>query len=140
LGIGNVPYRMALEVTLDDGRAPYVVSGKFKVPAAHDVADVGVTVPMYADSDEPTRIELDWKTLDELGGDPTLDAARRASQPEGIYENFSADARKQMIDGWVVAARGGQMTREAFDQAVDGAVSGGLLTLADADAARAALA
>ena len=31
-GYGNVKYRMELEVQVDDGRASYTVTGKFKVP------------------------------------------------------------------------------------------------------------
>ena len=139
LGIGNIPYRMEIEVTLDDGRPPYTVRGKFKVPAKHDLADVGRLVPMRADPDDPNRVWLDWKTLDVVGGDPVLDAARRATQPEGLYENFPDASRKAMVDGWVSAARQGAMSRDAFDQAIEGAVSGGILTPADAEAARAAL-
>jgi hypothetical protein len=139
LGIGNVPYRMTLEVTLEDGRAPYTVTGKFKVPARHDLAYEGVTVPLRADPNDPTHIELDWKTLDEVGGDPMLDAARRASTPAGIYESFAVDSRTAMVDGWVAAAQVGNMTRTQFDQAIDGAVAGGLLRPEDAEKARAAL-
>ncbi len=39
----------------------------------------------------------------------------------------------------VASCKGGQMTREAFDQAIDGAVGGGMLTAAEAAAARAML-
>lgn len=31
-GLGNFKLEFELEVTLDDGRPPYTVSGKFKVP------------------------------------------------------------------------------------------------------------
>jgi hypothetical protein len=42
-----------------------------------------------------------------------------------------------MVTGWVAAANGGQMSRKDFDKAINGAVEGGLLTAAEADAAKA---
>ena len=33
VGLGSYKFRFDLEVTLEDGRPPYTVSGKFKVPA-----------------------------------------------------------------------------------------------------------
>jgi hypothetical protein len=139
-GIGSVPYDLELEVTLDDGRAPYTVKDRFRVPVAHDLTDVGMNVVLRADPDDPMKIELDWKTTDTVEGiNPVLDHARRATTTDGIYENFPAASRKQMIDGWVGAANGGQMSRGQFDDAIDDAVKAGMLNDADAAAARAAL-
>jgi hypothetical protein len=69
LGIGSYKFRFELEVTLDDGRQPYTVTGKFKVPAkVGEQTGPGVTFPIYADPDEPTRIEIDWDQFIAEGG------------------------------------------------------------------------
>jgi hypothetical protein len=140
LGFGSSPYRLELEVTLDDGTKPYTVKGKFRVPVKHDLADVGFNVPLRADPDDPTKIELDWQTADEVPGfNPDLDRGRRAATQAGVYENFPPESRKMMIDGWVAAANAGAMSREEFDKAIDDAVESGMLMDADAEGARAAL-
>jgi hypothetical protein len=139
-GIGSVPYKLSLAIQLDDGRKPYTVVGKFRVPVKHDLADVGMVIPLRADPDDPQKIELDWQTADTVEGvNPALDKARHAVTHAGIYENFPAASRAQMIDGWVGAANGGQMSREQFDTAIDEAVAAGMLNDDDAAKARAAL-
>jgi hypothetical protein len=136
LGLGHVGYRMELEVQLDDGREPYTVQGKFKVPTKLDgVVDVGSTIPIYTDPDDLERIEFNWdRFVAEGGGPPT-----RAEIVDQAHESFPADSRKMMIDGWVTATQGGAMTREAFDESLDGMVQSGVLNAEEAAAARARL-
>lgn len=72
----------------------------------------------------------------------TVDDGRAPSRVDRTFKvpASSPDAsRQQMVTGWVSAAKGGQTTRAQFDEAIDGAVKGGLLTDAEADAARASL-
>jgi len=75
-GMGNFKFRFELEVTLDDGRPSYTVTGKFKVPAkVGGETGPGVTFPIYADPDDPTRIEINWDRFVAEGG---VDAFREA--------------------------------------------------------------
>lgn len=68
-GMGSYKFRFELEVTLDDGRPPYTVTGKFKVPAkVGGETGPGVTFPVCADPDDPTRIEIDWDRFIAAGG------------------------------------------------------------------------
>ena len=61
LGVGRYAFRLELEVQLDDGRAPYTVTDKFKVPIKVGYgAREGATVPVWADPDDPSRLEINW--------------------------------------------------------------------------------
>lgn len=59
--------------------------------------------------------------------------------PEQSHDGLPDASRQMMVTGWVAAAKGGQMSRKDFGKAIDGAVEGGLLTAAEADAAKAQL-
>jgi hypothetical protein len=77
-GMGTFKFRFELEVTLDDGRPPYTVNGKFKVPAkVGGETGPGVTFPIYADPDDPTRIEINWDRFIAEGGVAEFQEAHR---------------------------------------------------------------
>lgn len=138
LGVGSYTYRMELEVHLDDGRAPYTVTDKFKVPVkAGDAIQDGVRIPLYADPADQNVLDLNWEAFTGPGGSGEavqvdVQALTRASMPEA--------ARTQMVDGWVQAAQLGKLSRDKFDEAIDGAVKSGMLTQAEGDAGKARLA
>lgn len=59
--------------------------------------------------------------------------------PEQSHDGLPEASRQMMVTGWVAAAKGGQLSRKGFDKAIDGAVEGGMLTAAEAEAAKAQL-
>jgi len=140
LGIGNYTYRFVLEVTLDDGRAPYAVNEKFKVPSkAGGGINVGTRIPVTADPKDPNQLELDWDAWFAPGGAGERLTWGDAEFKEEVHEAMPEPTRSMMVEGWVKALTVGNMTREQFDEALDGAVKGGMLTADEAGAARARL-
>jgi hypothetical protein len=135
-GYGNVKFRMELEVQVDDGRAPYTVTGKFKMPTRlTGWVGVDTSIPVYVDPDDLQRVELNWDGFDAgPGAPPSLDNVRTQ-----VHNGFPAENRKMMIDGWVTATQRGAMTPEQFDESVEGMVTSGVLTADEAAAARAAI-
>jgi hypothetical protein len=139
VGLGSYTFRLELEVHLDDGRAAYTVTDDFKVPAkAGAELQEGMTVPLHADAADQNTLDLDWDAFMAPGAD-----GRRADEvdPAAIAHETMPDAsRQQMVDGWVQGVRTGNMSMDDFTKAIDGAVGGGLLNAAEADAARQQLA
>ena len=140
LGVGRFTFRLELEVQLDDGRAPYTVTDKFKVPikAGYGTRE-GATLPIWADPADQEQVEINWDRFLAEGKPGETRALTRDEQRAEVHRNMPDGSRKQMVDSWVQAAGRGQMTRDACDEALDGAVDGGLLTADEADATRAAL-
>ncbi len=136
VGVGSYTLRMSLEVHLDDGRAPYTVTEKYKVPVeAGDFVQDGVHIPLFADPGDQHVLDLNWDAFTGPGGAgaPTdRKTVARASMPEA--------SRNQMVDGWVRAVQSGKMARPDFDRAIDDAVGGGLLTQGEGAAAKQQLA
>jgi hypothetical protein len=134
-GYGNVKFRMDLDVQVE-GAAPYLVTGKFKMPTRlTGWVGVGASIPVYVDPDDPQRVELNWAAYD-AGPDapPSLEEIK-----SDAHDQFPTDSRKMMLDGWIQATQGGAMTREQFDEALDGMVTSGVLDDGEAAAARARL-
>jgi hypothetical protein len=135
IGLGHVVNRLTLEITLNDGRDAYRVTDGFKVPTkldSHVVLDT--ELPVFADPDDPTIVEVNWYAFEAAGGNPPPDAATTKAR---MHDEFPAASRNMMTDGWVTAVQMGGMTRAQFDDAIDGAVWGGLLDGDEAAAARA---
>lgn len=140
VGVGHYTLRLELDVRLDDGRAPYTVTAKFKVPAkANYGTHEGATVPVYADPADPSQLEINWDQFLAEGKPGETRAFTPEEQNADTHERFPDASRTMMVDGWVKAAQGGQMSRDAFEDAISGAVDGGLLTADEADAARKAV-
>ena len=134
-GLGHVVNRLTLDIALNDGRDIYRVTDEFKVPAKYDSHVVlGTELPMFADPDDPTIVEVNWYGFEAAGGNPPPDAATSKTR---LHDQFPAESRTMMIDGWVTAVEMGGMTREQFDDAIDGALNGGLLGADEAASARA---
>ena len=140
LGIGNVKRGMTLDVTLDDGRPTYRIEGKQKLPAKRsaDLAE-GMKIPLYADPADPQRIDLNWEAFDVSGERARVNPTNSAEIKQHVHDTMDG-SRQMMIDGWVKAVEVGGMNREQFDEAIDGAVTSGMLTDDEAAAARARLA
>lgn len=140
LGIGNRRFRFELEVTLDDGRPPYTVEGWFKVPAKLDgETGPGVTLPVWADPDDPTNIDINWDRFVAGGGANKFRSNKADDRRAAVHESFPAGNRTMMVNGWVAATKAGAMSAEDLENALQGAVSSGMLDEAEAEAARRAV-
>ena len=159
LGIGNRKFRFELEVTLDDGRPPYTVKGWFKVPAKLGIeTGPGVTLPVYADPADPTNLDINWEQfvpenrdifpkltvhqnllLGQKSGAKSARWTDKETRPSAVHDAMPDATRKQMVDGWVSAAKSGALTAEAFEEAISGAVESGMLTAEEGDVARKAV-
>ena len=126
-------------MTLDDGRPPYTVEGWFKVPAklGGDTGP-GVTLPVYADPDDPTNLDINWDRFVAEGGVNKFRSGDADDRRAAVHEGFPAGNRMMMINGWVAAANAGAMSAEDFENALQGAISGGTIDGAEAEAARRA--
>ena len=135
IGRGHVVNHLTLEITLNDGRDPYLVTDEFKVPTKFDSHVVLDTrLPVFADPDDPTIVEVNWYGFEAAGANPPPDAAATKAR---LHDEFPDATRSAMIDGWVAAVVAGGMSRAQFDDAINGAVKGGLLNTDEGDAARA---
>ncbi len=112
---GSYKFGFDLEVTLDDGRPPYTVSDKFKVPAPiGGESGPGVTLPVFVDPNDANRVEVDWKRFEAEGGAQAF-----------------ADAYERKREEW---ARKGMAKADAADaQRLDAKVAAGEMTEAEAD-------
>jgi len=140
LGIGSRRFRFELEVTLDDGRPPYTVKGWFKVPANLGIeTGPGVTLPVYADPDDATNLDINWEQFVAEGGAKSARWTDKETRPSAVHDAMPDATRKQMVDGWVSAAKSGALTADAFEEAISGAVESGMLTADEAETARQAV-
>ncbi len=98
-----------------------------------------MTFKVLAEREDPNVLELDWDAWFAPGGDGERLSWGAEEVHAEVHDAMPDATRTMMIDGWVKACKGGQMTREAFDQAIDGAVGGGMLTEAETATARAEL-
>lgn len=140
LNVGTVPYGFVLEIRLADGSPPYRVDDTFRVPARHegDLAE-GVTVPVRVDQADPQRIAIDWLAWVAAGGDPAYKAERAEAARAQSHQVFGDANRNMMAASWVANVKGGAMSRQEFEAALGSAVQAGMLSEADAAAARAEL-
>jgi hypothetical protein len=139
LGIGNVKRGMHLDVTLDDGRPTYRIEGKQKLPAKHsaNLAE-GMKIPLYADPNDPQTVDLNWEAF-EASGEVDKFFPRDAEHATGMVHDAMDGSRQMMIDGWLKAVEVGGMSAAAFEEAIAGAVTSGMLTEEEGAAARARL-
>jgi hypothetical protein len=132
VGVGSYTWRLVLEVHLDDGRAPYTVDDRFKVPfKAGQRVEEGESLPVSVDPKDPTNVDINW--------DGYLATAPKqvASAPSAVHDAFPDASRTMMVNGWVQAVQGGQMSADAFEKAIADAAEAGMLDAEEADAARA---
>lgn len=136
-GLGSYKFRFEMEVTLDDGRPAYTVTGKFKVPAKiGGETGPGVSLPIYADPDDPTRVEINWDRFSATGGATKFREGQRDQQRTVVHQNLPDAQRTSMVNSWVASTRGGAMSPADLDAALANAVDAGMLTAEEADAAR----
>jgi hypothetical protein len=139
--IGNAQHEFTLEVRVD-GQAPYDLQGLFRIPVKL-IGEVGagIVVPVKVHPSDPKKVAIDWKSWDasapreHVEGAPDEVELGNAVVSAG-ESAMPAETRKMMNDGWVAATRSGGLSREEFDQAVNDAVTAGMLTEADAEGAR----
>ena len=101
LGMGSFKFRLDLEVTVE-GRAPYQVSGKFKVPAKlGSEAGPGVELPVFVDPDDPQRVEVDWDRFAAEGGKQKFADAyqrKREAKTREVVEAAGGDMSQPYSD------------------------------------------
>ena len=141
IGIGSYKVRYTLDVTLADGRPPYTVTAKVKVPAKHGGATArGMKVPVYVDPDDPNRLEINWEQFEATGGDAEYQAEASEAQRTAVHAAMPEQNRNMMVTGWVSAAKSGALSAADFDQALKDAVQAGMLTAEEADGVRKSVA
>jgi len=155
--LGSHGYRLVLEVRLP-GREPYEVAGRFKVPRRAENASLvkravslqaGIELPVRVEASDPQAVEVDWKRfIDDPGRRAQLEKRQQQRQQEVLHERLASNPKlqaklqaggKQQAPAWAAAVRGGAMSREQFEQTVEGEVRAGRMDPADAEAARASL-
>jgi len=130
--LGTIPHDLTLEVRIS-GRAPYEVSQRVKVPAKATGRQgyelpIGLELPVTVRGDNPDDIEIDWKTflasddrkaqVQKAASDASFAKAKQYTEITGMQEQTWANAAAG-LPVWLAAVRGGNMTRQDFDQQVD---------------------
>ena len=142
---GNAQHDFTLEVRVE-GREPYEVQGLFKIPAKLvGTVGPGEVVPVRVHPSEPARVAIDWDGWEPSGTggagieiDESLAGLNMDDVREQVRSAMTTDARKMMIDGWVMARKSGQLSDSQLEQALSGALQSGLLTDEEADQVRRA--
>ena len=154
--LGSRKYRFALEIRLQ-GREPYRTEGIFKVPKRAEntgllesgAIPAGIEVPVSVDPGRPDEVEIDWKAWranpdrkrlqKSAKQDRHNDALKRQTEKNPKLQAKMQANNKVAVQNWVAAVNAGSMTREKFEETVDGEVATGRMDPADAEAARADL-
>lgn len=136
LGIGNVKRGMRLKVSVE-GQPEYLIEGKQKIPAKRS-AQLAETMrlPVYVDRADPQHIDINWEAFDASGEQARVLPQNTQQIREHVHQAMDA-SRETMINGWVMAVQQGALTPEAFEEALQGSVTSGMLTEDEAAAARA---
>ena len=124
----------------EDDRAPYRAKGRFKVPLDVGELDAGMTLPVYVDPDDPSRVEISWDAYRASPEQAEIRDGFDAEERAAVHDTFPSESQAMMLDGWVTATQAGAMTREELAESLDGMVQSGVLTQAEADATRARVA
>jgi hypothetical protein len=135
------PYALELDVRVE-GRGPYTLTQKFKIPGAFVPFARGVELPVLVDAQKPDRILIDWDAFAAAGGEQIVEQAyeqRRVDvAKEVVSENSVHRSNSQIaVTGWLGAVRAGAMTIDEFESYVDEYVTAGMMTTEDGDAAKA---
>jgi hypothetical protein len=150
-------HTLRLEVRLP-GREPYVVEGRFKVPAEvqfgrkrgfvarplmkRTPVPAGITLPVSVDPAKPEDVMIDWDAFLAAGGRDEMKRLHESAAVERLHSARPEQAAKQKedakvaLDTWVAAVQAGTLKRKQFDQSVDVQVKLGFLDPADVEAAR----
>jgi hypothetical protein len=139
VGLGSYKLKLWLDVTLDDGRPMYRVVDKFKIPAQFGGwTGRGVKLPIYADPDDPNRLEINWERFDAEGGReaPQPSEAEVAARQAEVHTAMPDASRTMMLNGWITARKAGALSEAEFESALGDAVSSGMVTAEEAAAAR----
>lgn len=156
---GSRTYRLTLEVRVP-GRDSYEVEGEFKVPRkaentgfiAGEIGNPlrpGLELPVRVGTGDATSVEVDW---DKFLASPGRKEAQRATNQSARNRALAQELQKKpellekmrtgnrsAVQGWAAAVRGGQLSREKFEESVTLEVETGRMDPADAEAARASL-
>ena len=156
---GTRKYRFVLEVRTPD-RDPYEIEGRFKVPRKAEntgflAADVGnalrpgIELPVRVDPSGAASVEVDWKKFLAMPGRKEAQrAATQSARNVRVREQLEKSPKlaaklrannSQAVQMWADAVRGGNMTREEFEETVNLELETGRMDPADAEAARRTL-
>ncbi|MEX0663333.1 MAG: hypothetical protein WD598_01030 [Acidimicrobiia bacterium] len=146
---GKAQHEFTLEVRVD-GQAPYDLQGLFRIPVKL-IGSVGpgTVVPVKVHPSDPKKAAIDWDSwdasapteqVDDAPGDvPAGDAVMGATTQETVHNAMPEANRNMMVNAWISATQSGAMSAAELDSALNDAVSAGMLTPEEADAARAQL-
>lgn len=153
---GSSPYRLKLRVEIGDDDA-YEIDERFKVPRKAEVTGLtsrehlrpGLELPVRVDPEDRTAVAVDWdQFIDSPERKRAMRQAEAAAQHRAVKKQMEANpelqatlqaGNKSAVMGWAGAVRGGQMSREKFDETVQLEVACGRMDPADAEAARRTL-
>jgi hypothetical protein len=156
---GTRTYRFVLEVRVPDWE-PYEVKGTYKVPRKAENTGLlagGVGKPLQAGLELPVRVEpsdsasvvIDWdKFLAAPGRKDAQRAATQSAKNRQLAKQLGANPKQQAkmwannkmaVSSWVAAVKGGNLSRDEFEETVTLEVETGRMDPADAEAARKSL-
>jgi hypothetical protein len=146
-GTRSDPYRLDLEVRIE-GRDPYVIVQKVRVPKRYWNMTTGVSLPVRVDAENPQRILVDWDAFDAAGGEKIVeelgDQYRRdrvkefKNSPEARqYAELARQADLAVVEEMIGMFHAGQRSADEVIEVIDGYVAGGSLTDEEGAAAKA---
>jgi hypothetical protein len=135
------PLELDLEVRVE-GRAPYVVVQKFKVPKRWYELPTGLEIPVKVDPDEPNQILMDWDAFAAAGGKQLVEERGAHNQRDATFKAVSQNtvlreaAQKTFVE-YLGEVEAGRMTVQDFNGYVEENVTQGSLTPEEGDAFKA---
>jgi hypothetical protein len=146
-GTRSDPYRLDLEVRIE-GRDPYVIVQKVRVPKRYWDMTTGVSLPVRVDAENPQRILVDWDAFDAAGGEKIVeelgDQYRRdrvkefKNSPEARqYAELARQADLAVVEEMIGMFHAGQRSADEVFEVIDDYVADGSLTDEEAAAAKA---
>jgi len=137
--IGNAQHDFKLEIRVP-GREPYELQGLFRIPVKlMGAVGAGTVVPVRVHPSNPKRAVIDWEHFVPSVTAGSGDAPSREAVRGQVHDAMPDATRTMMLDGWVQATKAGGLSQAEFDKTLVDAVSSGMVTQEEADAARAKL-
>ncbi|MEX1208472.1 MAG: hypothetical protein WEE36_07710 [Acidimicrobiia bacterium] len=141
-------YRLDLEVRIE-GRDPYAIVQKVRVPKRYWDITTGVSLPVKVDAENPQRMLVDWDAFDAAGGENIVeelgDQYRRdqvkefqSKNPEARrYAEAARQADLEVVEALIGMFQAGQRSADEVIEVIDDYVADGSLTDEQGAAAKA---
>ncbi|HUF84959.1 MAG TPA: hypothetical protein VMQ81_10250 [Acidimicrobiia bacterium] len=134
------PLELDLEVRVE-GRAPYAVLQKFKVPKRWYDISTGLEVPVRVDSDTPDRILIDWDAFAAAGGKQLVEERlahnQREANKKATQRPEFRQAEQAVVEDLLGEVQAGRRSIEEFTGVVDDYVAGGNISTEEGEAYKA---